>query len=204
MTMQYPVDGRPGKDYRVTSPFGWRTHPTSGKKSHHNGVDIWADGTVYNEAIWPGVVVFAGPSKSRKADGSLGGFGYHVMVRHIIDKKPYISVYAHMVEGSLKVKVGDRVRAGAILGKMGATGDVTGKHLHFELYQGRKYTWSANGKNFVDPMEFIKAHIAKAKVMASIKKETPENAPVAPVAVHGPEKTAIVEPAKPKGGMLAP
>lgn len=200
--MQLPIDGKLGKEFRVTSPFGWRIHPTNGKKSHHNGVDIWGDGNLYIESISAGRVVFAGPSKARKADGSLGGFGHHVMVRYYFDGKPFTGVYAHLVEGSIKVKVGDKIQEGTVLGKMGATGDVTGKHLHFELHQGRKYLWSATGKDFVDPMEFIKIHTAKEKLAKTIKKDTPADAPVAPVAVHGPEKATLAEPAKPKGGML--
>lgn len=186
---QYPIDGKPGKAYKVTSPFGWRVHPTSGQKSHHNGVDLWGGApTIYIESFRMGKVVFAGPSKSRKADGSLGGFGFHVMVKHIIDGEVYISVYAHMVEGSIKVKVGDRVLAGTVLGKMGATGDVTGKHLHFEIYKGKKYTWSATGKNFVDPMAFIKAQIAKEAVAATAKHDTPHTDKPSIAPAHSIEK----------------
>lgn len=201
--MQLPIDGKLGKEFRITSPFGWRIHPTNGQKSHHNGVDLWGGAnTIYIESFSNGKVIFSGPSKSRKADGSLGGFGHHVMIKHIVDGKVYISVYAHMVEGSIKVKVGDRVVTGTVLGKMGATGDVTGKHLHFEITEAKKYVWSATGKNFVDPIEFIKIHVAKEKLAKTIKKDTPIDGPVNPIAVHGPEATVITEPAKPKGGML--
>jgi len=172
--VQFPVDGVLGKNFKVTSPFGWRVHPTSGKRSHHNGVDLWASANVYNEAFFRGLVVFAGPSKAKKADGSLGGFGHHVMILHKIDGQYYVSVYAHMVEGTIKVKRGDRVDAGTVLGRMGASGDVTGKHLHFEIYKGKKYTWSASGVNFVDPIAFIKALIAKERVVASAPHPTPD------------------------------
>ena len=175
---QFPVDGKPGKGWKITSPFGWRTHPTSGQRSHHNGVDIWCGANVYNEAFHLGKVIFAGPSKKRKADGSLGGFGHHVMLKHWIDGQVYISVYAHLVEGSIAVKVGDSVRAGVPLGKMGATGDVTGKHLHFEIYKGKKYTWSADGKNFVDPIAFIKALQVKEALLKAAPLPTPDDAPV--------------------------
>jgi len=200
--IQYPIDGRKNKEWRVTSPFGWRTHPTSGKKSHHNGVDIWGNGLLYNEVFADGKVIFSGPSKLRKGDGSVGGFGYHTMVLHKIDGEFYISVYAHNELGSLKLKVGQRVTAGAIVGKMGASGDVTGKHLHFEIFKGKKYVWSATGKNFVDPLEFIKIQKAKQAIVASAKLETPENAPVAPVAVHG-KPTKVAKVAKPVAAPVA-
>lgn len=198
---QFPIDGRLGKEYKVTSPFGWRTHPTSGKKSHHNGVDLWGGANLYNEAFHDGTVIFSGPSKLKKSDGSVGGFGYHVMIHHKIDGKDYVSVYAHNEKDSIKVKKGQKVVAGTVLGKMGASGDVTGKHLHFEIYVGKTYAWSATGKNFVDPIAFIKALMAKEAVLATAPLETPEDAPVAPVAVHGPAtKPAVapVTPAKPE------
>lgn len=183
---QYPIDGKLGKEYKITSPFGWRQHPTDpARRSHHNGVDLWgAAAVIYIESFFGGKVIFAGPSKAKKADGSLGGFGYHVMIVHLINGKPYVSVYAHMVKDSIQVKVGQRVAAGTVLGKMGATGDVTGKHLHFEICAGKKYTWTADGKGFVDPMSFIKTVIAAEAVVAAAPKATPVDAPVAPVAVH--------------------
>jgi len=192
---QYPIDGKIGKEYKITSPFGWRQHPTDpSKRSHHNGVDLWgAAPVIYIEAFRYGKVIFAGPSKSKKADGSLGGFGYHVMILHIINGKPYVSVYAHMVKDSIQVKSGQRVSTGTVLGKMGATGDVTGKHLHFEICAGKKYTWTADGKGFVEPMAFIKTLIAAEAVVAAAPKATPADAPTAPVAVHA----ATPAPAKP-------
>jgi murein DD-endopeptidase MepM/ murein hydrolase activator NlpD len=183
---QFPVDGTPGKGWKITSPFGWRTHPTNGKRSHHNGVDIWASANVYNESFAPGLVIFAGPSKLRKSDGSVGGFGHHVQIRHKIDGEYYVSVYAHMVEGTIKVKKGDRMAAGSVLGRMGASGDVTGKHLHFEIFKGKKYQWSANGTNFVEPIGFIKALIAKDKLIKAAPKPTPDVPSPAP---------AIIKPA---------
>lgn len=193
---QYPIDGRLGKEYKVTSPFGWRQHPTSpDKRSHHNGVDLWGGAaTIYIEAFRFGKVIFAGPSKSKKADGSLGGFGYHVMVLHVINGKPYVSVYAHLVKDSIQVKVGQKVSTGTVLGKMGATGDVTGKHLHFEICAGKKYAWSADGKGFVDPMTFIKAQIAADALVEAAPKATPADAPVAPAAVHAAAPKPVVAP----------
>jgi len=194
---QYPIDGVVGKEYKVTSPFGWRQHPTDpGRRSHHNGTDLWgAANVIYIEAFYDGKVVYAGPSKSKKADGSLGGFGYYVQILHTINGKPYVSLYAHMVKDSLQVKVGQKVTAGTVLGKMGATGDVTGKHLHFEICAGKVYTWSADGKGFVDPLPFIKAIIAAEKVASSAHEATPADAPTAPAPVHAaPVAKAAVAP----------
>lgn len=187
---QFPVDGKPNKGWKITSPFGWRTHPTSGKRSHHNGVDIWSGANVYVEAFHLGKVIFAGPSKARKADGSLGGFGHHVMLKHWVDGEVFVSVYAHLVEGSIAVKVGDSVRAGVPLGKMGATGDVTGKHLHFEIFKGKRYTWSADGKNFVDPIAFIKALQVKQALLKAAPLPTPDDVDVS-VVVSAPKLKVV-------------
>lgn len=196
---QNPIDGKLGKEYKVTSPFGWRQHPTDPKrKSHHNGVDLWGGAaTIYIEAFADGVVVHAGPSSKKLANGKVGGFGFHVIIRHKISGKDYTSVYAHMVEGSIQVKKGQKVTAGTVLGKMGATGDVTGKHLHFEICSGKVYAWSADGKGFVDPLVFIKRIMAAEAVIAEAPKATPADAPVAPVAVHAPAPAAkpVVAPA---------
>ena len=193
---QYPIDGVLNKEYKVTSPFGWRQHPTDPtKRKHHNGVDLWgAASVIYIESFYDGKVVYAGPSKTKKADGSVGGFGHYVQVLHNINGKPYVSLYAHMIEGSLQVKVGQKITAGTVLGKMGATGDVTGKHLHFEICAGKTYTWSADGKGFVDPLPFIKAIIAAEKVAASAHEATPADAPTAPVATHDAKPVVAPKP----------
>jgi murein DD-endopeptidase MepM/ murein hydrolase activator NlpD len=173
---QFPIDGKLGKQYKVTSEYGWRIHPVEKTKKHHNGVDLWgAAATIYIEAFHDGKVIFAGPSSKKNADGSVGGFGFHVMVQHKIDGKFYVSVYAHMRKGSLKVKTGQKIEAGTVLGIMDATGMVTGKHLHWEICIGKKYVWTGNGKGYVDPMKFTKALIAKEKALEEAAVETPED-----------------------------
>lgn len=182
---QFPIDGKLGKQYKVTSDYGWRVHPVQKTKKHHNGVDIWgAAETIYIEAFHDGKVIFSGPSKAKNPDGSVGGFGYHVMILHRIDGKFYVSVYCHMAKGSLKVKVGQRVTAGTVLGKMGATGMVTGKHLHWEICIGKKYVWTGTGKGYVDPMKFTKALIAKEKALAEAAIETPDTGEVQAAPEH--------------------
>jgi len=38
---QFPIDGKQGKAWKITSPFGWRVHPIEKIKKHHNGDDLW-------------------------------------------------------------------------------------------------------------------------------------------------------------------
>lgn len=190
--IQYPIDGKPGKGWKVTSYMGWRIHPVQKTKKHHNGTDIWsASEPCWVEAFCDGVVL-----EAKKSTAPGGGFGNYVVIRHKIDGKDYTSLYAHMADGSLKVKKGQKVEAGTPLGKMGSTGMSTGKHLHFEIWIGKKHGWSANGKGFVEPIKFIEALIAKQAVLVEGPKETPEVAP-APAPVHEAPKPvlAVAKPA---------
>ncbi len=191
---QWPIDGKFGSTFRVTSPFGWRMHPVRKVKAHHNGVDIWGPAeTIYLEAIADGVVIFAGPSKKRNADGSVGGFGYHVQFRFKYRGDYFVATYAHMKQGSIKVKKGQKITAGTVLGVMGATGMVDGRHLHLEITKGKTYKWTDNGVGFIDPIEFIKAMIRYERTLATAKDATPEDAPVAPAPVHDEAQAAKVE-----------
>lgn len=193
--MQFPFDKLP----RISSPFGWRVDPLGrAPKKHHNGVDFAAALGTYIENIHDGVVIFAGKSNRVKPDGSVGGYGFYVQVRMQVLGEWYVATYAHMVAGSIKVKKGQRVTEGTILGRVGSTGDSSGPHLHLEINKGKNYSWSANGSGYVDPIAFIKKVMAFKEVKASIDKATPEDAPVAPIAVHVKPKAVVKPVAKPK------
>jgi murein DD-endopeptidase MepM/ murein hydrolase activator NlpD len=172
---QYPIDGKKGKAWKITSPFGWRIHPIEKIKKHHNGDDIWGQNPkLYCEAWHDGTVVYAGTSKLKNADGSLGGVGYYVDLKCKIDGKWYVTRYGHMEKGSLKVKTGQKVEAGTILGIMGNTGASAGRHLHFEIVEGKVHHWDLNGKGFVSPIAFVEAVMAWEKLKDSAKEATPD------------------------------
>jgi hypothetical protein len=182
---QYPIDGKQGKAWKVTSPFGWRIHPIEKYKKHHNGVDLWgANPKIYVEAFHDGLVIAAGTSKLKNSDGSLGGVGWYVDIRSKINGTSYVHRYAHMVENSLKVKKGQKIEAGTILGIMGNTGASAGRHLHFEINKGKVWRWTSDGSGFVNPLEFVKNTIDAYKLQESIPEATPEDAPVAPAPIH--------------------
>lgn len=186
---QMPLDGKFGKDWKVTSAYGFRVHPIDKVKRHHNGVDLWGPKPkIWNEAWHTGKVIAAGTSKLRKADGSLGGVGWFVDVRSKINGKFYVSRYGHMVENSLQVKVGEIVKPGTRLGIMGNTGASAGRHLHFEICKGRVHRWTSNGSGFVDPLKFIKTVIAKWEIDQEVDKPTPDTGDVQPAPVHEPVK----------------
>lgn len=197
---QLPIDGKEKKDWKVTSDYGWRMHPVRKVKAHHNGLDVVGFAkTVYIEAPFDGKVIFAGPSSKKNPDGSVGGFGYHVQILFKWDGDYYISTHAHMRKDSLKVKVGQTIEAGTVVGIMGATGMVDGPHLHWEITKGKKYVWTANGKGYVHPLKFTRAAIAafEAKAFADVEAVDDEEVAVAPAV---PKVDTVAKPAavKPK------
>lgn len=112
-----PIQGR------ITSPFGWRTHPIFNSKSFHSGVDIGGPNLGAIKASNSGKVIYS---------GWYGGYGKVVIVEHgIVDGKPITTLYAHM--NSIAVSNGQRVSKGQTLGYEGTTGYSTGPHCHFEV-----------------------------------------------------------------------
>jgi len=133
----YP-QGRPIKKGWISSHFGKRADPFSGKQEFHRGVDF--AGKYYADVISVagGVVTEA---DVRSAYGNL------VEIDH---GNGYVTRYGHNAE--LSVKIGQTVKKGQVIAKMGSTGRSTGPHVHFEVHK--------NGVR-VDPMKFINSKQAK-------------------------------------------
>lgn len=123
--------------YKVTSPFGQRTHPVTGEKQKmHYGTDIAGAG-VY------GARIVAADSGTVILSKYYGFYGNCVMIDH---NNGYVTLYAHMKSLS-PLKVGDMVIKGTTtVGYVGQSGRVDGPHLHFEVMK--------NG-NYLDPMSFF-------------------------------------------------
>jgi murein DD-endopeptidase MepM/ murein hydrolase activator NlpD len=107
---------------RVTSPFAVRIHPITGKKHTHTGMDIGAPGGTSIVAAASGEVVLA---------QWYGGYGNCIIIEH---KDGFRTLYGHIRNGGIKVKVGDTVDAGQKIAEVGSTGSSTGNHLHFGVY----------------------------------------------------------------------
>jgi murein DD-endopeptidase MepM/ murein hydrolase activator NlpD len=183
---QQAIDGKQGKDWKITSAMGNRIHPVTKEPKHHNGTDIWSPHEpCWIEAPYDGVV-----TEAKKSTAAGGGYGNFVMIHHKINGEHYTTVYAHMGDGTIKVKVGQKIEAGTPLGKMASTGMSTGKHLHWELHKGKKYAWSATGLNFIEPVAFFDALIKLESINGTAKDETPVEAPAAPAPVHGAKPVA--------------
>jgi murein DD-endopeptidase MepM/ murein hydrolase activator NlpD len=185
---QFPIDGKLGKDFKVTSLMGYRIHPVKKVKKHHNGTDIWSPHEpCWIEAPYDGVVL-----EAKKSTSAGGGFGNYVIILMKINGKQYTTLFAHMQDGSLKVKKGQKITAGTPLGKMGTTGMSTGKHLHWELRLGKVHTWNDTGKDYIEPIGFFKALIAMEASIASAPVVSSEDT-VAPAPVHNAVTAAKVE-----------
>ncbi len=124
--LAWPVDGY------VSSPFGYRTHPITGKKRLHTGLDIGARSGTPIYAANRGTVIFA---------GWYGGYGNAVIIDH---GGGLATLYAH--QSRIRVSNGAKVNLGDRIGDVGSTGFSTGAHLHFEARE--------NGVP-VDPMKYL-------------------------------------------------
>ena len=108
--------------HTVTSRFGKRIHPITGKETNHNGMDI--DG--YGHEGYPIIACDAGVVVAAKWSDS---YGYYVMIDHGNGMQ---TLYAHM--SAMAVKYGDKVTQGQTIGYLGSTGWSTGTHCHLEVY----------------------------------------------------------------------
>lgn len=135
----------PVQNATVTSEFGPRIHPVTGKKSFHTGIDlagVWHSNII---SIEKGTVVFAGVQR---------GYGNCVEVKHSTENGTiYYSFYAHLAR--IDVVEGQEIQQGTVIGTQGGDpkrdpnpGYSTGSHLHFEI----RKTLSGD---FVNPRQYL-------------------------------------------------
>jgi|GEM_PF-1289496 len=132
----------PFEEYRVTSPFGWRTSPITGKREFHTGVDLVKSHQAPIYAFTPGEVVHA---KEGAPGSGFGGYGIVVAIK--CPKTGHLHCYCHL--DSAVVKVGQYVERGQMIGRQGSTGQSTGSHLHYEIRKtsSPQFGWIADREN---------------------------------------------------------
>ena len=126
---QWPLSGY----NTLSSLFGNRIHPITGKPNNHTGIDIPAPKGTNIRAAKSGVVLTSARHSS---------YGEYVVISH---GNGETTLYAHM--SKRLVSEGDRVSQGDVIGLVGTTGSSTGNHLHFEIRE--------NGTR-VDPVNYFK------------------------------------------------
>ena len=126
--------GRPIKKGWISSYFGMRNDPFSGKRALHKGMDFAGKEGSEVVAVAAGVVTWAGKR-----------YGYGTMVE-INHGKGTVTRYGHNKE--VLVQVGDRIKQGQVIATMGSSGRSTGPHVHFEVLK--------NGKA-VNPTKYIRS-----------------------------------------------
>jgi murein DD-endopeptidase MepM/ murein hydrolase activator NlpD len=116
----------------ITSVYGWRTHPITGRYHFHEGLDIGASYRTSIRATADGTVTFTGYQ---------AGYGRSVRIRHGYG---FETLYCHC--SSVSVSTGQKVQRGDIIAYVGSSGSSTGPHLHYEVFKDGKRQ---------DPMDYL-------------------------------------------------
>ncbi|BAT71318.1 peptidase M23/M37 family [Thermosulfidibacter takaii ABI70S6] len=137
-----PIDGgwlpAPLRYRRISSYYTWhRLHPILGIVRPHLGVDYAAPYGTPIKSVADGVVIWK---------GWIRGYGRTVKIKH---EKGIITQYAHMSRYAKRLRVGQRVKKGQVIGYVGMSGLATGPHLDFRI--------RVNGR-FVNPLTFLARH----------------------------------------------
>jgi murein DD-endopeptidase MepM/ murein hydrolase activator NlpD len=111
----------PLENFRVSSPYGPRVNPVTGRQGVHQGVDLAAP---------EGAGVYAARNGIVSDQGEDPVFGRYIIVSH---GDSWVSLYGHL--SKIETTLNQEVRSGSLIGKVGSTGQSTGPHLHFELRQ---------------------------------------------------------------------
>ena len=139
-------NGFPTKSTKITSPFGYRTHPVTNKPDFHSGVDIRARIGAKVRATADGIVTAAKYSKY---------IGNRVIVRHNYGFESY---YGHLHK--MLVKPGDVIHKGQVIGVAGNSGRSTGPHLQYEVrYLGKP----------LDPDQFLLWEFGSREIFTQVE-----------------------------------
>lgn len=153
-----PLSTKKG-NFRLSSPFGWRSDPISGRRTMHTGMDFAAEKGVKVYATGDGVV--------ESVEYQFSGYGNQVIINHGFG---YKTRYAHL--SATDVVEGMTVSRGDPVGRVGRSGKSTGPHLHYEvLYKGAQ----VNPYNYMDlkmPHEEYEAMIERRLSDSELNRRT--------------------------------
>ncbi|RZJ29596.1 MAG: M23 family metallopeptidase [Flavobacterium sp.] len=137
----------------VASGYGYRSDPFTKVRKFHEGMDFSAK---------TGTPIFAtGDGIVQRADNTASGYGNHIVIRHGYG---YETLYGHL--SKYKVRAGQRVKRGDIIGYVGSTGRSEAPHLHYEVHKGGEV---------VNPLNFYYGNISAAEYVAISKAANQEN-----------------------------
>jgi hypothetical protein len=111
----------PLQDFRVSSFYGPRINPVTGRAGVHRGLDLAAPEGAAVYAVRAGTVIDAGEDAV---------FGTYLIIAH---ENNWVSLYGHL--SAIDTALREEVQSGSLIGRVGSTGQSTGPHLHFELRQ---------------------------------------------------------------------
>ena len=137
----------------MASGFGYRSDPFTKIRKFHKGMDFSAKSGTPIYATGDGIV--------KKADATVSGFGNHIEINHGYG---YLTLYAHL--SKYKVRAGQKVKRGDIIGYVGSTGRSEAPHLHYEVHK--------NGE-VVNPLNFYYGSISAKEYVLITKLANQEN-----------------------------
>ncbi|KGO86908.1 peptidase M23 [Flavobacterium rivuli WB 3.3-2 = DSM 21788] len=137
----------------MASGFGYRTDPFTKVRKFHAGMDF---------SSRTGTLVYAtGDGVVEKADNTASGYGNHIVIRHGYG---YQTLYGHL--SKYKVRAGQKVKRGDVIGYVGSTGRSEAPHLHYEVHR--------NGE-VVNPLNFYYGNISAKEYILISKLANQEN-----------------------------
>jgi murein DD-endopeptidase MepM/ murein hydrolase activator NlpD len=138
---------------RIASGFGYRSDPFTKARKMHEGMDFTAKTGTPIYASGDGIV--------KNADASKSGYGNHIEISHGFG---YLTLYAHL--SKYKVRPGQRVKRGDVIGFVGSTGRSEAPHLHYEVHKDGKV---------VNPLNFYYGNISAAEYVVITRIANQEN-----------------------------
>ncbi|ATC95447.1 M23 family metallopeptidase [Pseudoalteromonas tunicata] len=124
----------PAKDFYISSSYGVRKDPMTGKAAMHKGIDM---------AGWKNTKIFSPANGIVKRAGNNGGYGRFIEIEH---ENGFVTRFGHLAK--IKVKTGQKIEKDELIGLMGSTGRSTSTHLHYEVLHNNKH---------VNPLKLAKA-----------------------------------------------